>query len=212
MDIDNINNIKENFSYLKTEPIIDYRNGNIFMYEILYKNVIPNNILFSTVNTTLDLYIFSQLFNWYFKYKRFEVPIFSINCFFETYYLHNSHFNKLLHMCKNLYIELTEISNWGNYSYNNINLINVDRVILDDFGINNHSLDKLNIKSFAIKLDRIFLDYSPVFLKEFIDYANSLNIISIFEKIETESELKKVLGAGCFYVQGFINKKIINFN
>ena len=210
-------NSKQNFldkdiPCYKIEPIVDYETCKPVMYEILYNNLIPNKVLFSKVNTTLDLYVFSQLFNWYFKHKKSDNCIFTINCFFETYYLHNSYFNRILRICNNLYYELTEISNWNNYSLNNYSAINPSRVILDDFGTNNHNFDKLIINVYAIKLDRIFLDYSTLFLKELINYLKSKNIKIIFEKIETESELEKVRDCGCNLIQGFINKKIINFN
>ena len=176
---------------------MDCTTNKVFMYEILYNNCIPNNILFSVVNSNLDLFILSQLINFYKNINTNKV-LYSINCFYETYYNQAEYINKLLGLYKNLYIELIELS-----QFTNTDFMNKNRVLIDDFGTKNNNLDKLKTAAFAIKIDRVCLDYSINFLKELIENIKFHNSIPIFEKIETKAELDKAKLSGCNYIQGF---------
>lgn len=191
---------------VKLEPIVNSTTNQVFMQEILFSSPIPNHILFSTLNINLDLFAFSQALNFYIKHKKYDDILYSINCFYDTYFLHNHYINKILRVYNNLYIELIETSQFKSNCYC-YNYENKRKILIDDFGKGFNNIDKLKIGAFAVKLDRVYLEYPTSFLKETVEIIKSYGSIPIFEKIETKSELDKVKQCGGEIIQGFLLKE-----
>ncbi len=84
-------------------------------------------------------------------------------------------------------------------------------VSIDDFGTGYSSMLRLNELSFAeLKLDRKFVAGcssdagKQALCKSVVDLAHRFDLIAVAEGVETESDLRALVGMGCDLAQGFL--------
>lgn len=112
-------------------------------------------------------------------------------------------------------IEITESVSTGDIKkiIKNIKKLKVHgiKISMDDFGTGFSSLGQLNIFQLdKLKIDKIFVDdlvkglKRQNLVKSIIAMANSLNLITVAEGIETKEQLYQLEGLGCQLGQGYI--------
>ena len=89
-------------------------------------------------------------------------------------------------------------------------------IYLDDFGIENTSFKYLtNLPISAIKIDRSFVTdigknrYNTIISKMIIDIAETLDVYTVSEGVETVEQLKTLEKQGCNIIQGYLISKAV---
>ena len=85
------------------------------------------------------------------------------------------------------------------------------KIALDDFGTGYNSLSYLNnLPATSLKIDRSFvvgMDRSSTGVKvitSIIELARTIDLSTITEGVETESQRQQLLAMGCIYAQGYL--------
>jgi EAL domain-containing protein (putative c-di-GMP-specific phosphodiesterase class I) len=169
-------------------------------YEVLYRGQIPNDILFHRVNELLDMYLFNKGLEYLEKADISNLYTLNITSASLIKY-----FDKLYNIIaakNNIYMELLEKDI---YMYDMVDSGFNKKIILDDFGSVLSNFDRIiHFKPFAVKFDRVMLNFGINFLTSLRQEFESRDILCIFEKIETKEDYHKVCNAGFSFMQGYL--------
>lgn len=116
---------------------------------------------------------------------------------------------------KTIGIELTETSILSTFEESSVKLKHLMdygiKVYLDDFGMGYSSLNYLrNLPIQGIKIDKSFISENDkdiadeTIIKTIISLADSLNLTTFAEGIETEAQMSLLKAYGCHFAQGFL--------
>ncbi|MGA1847265.1 EAL domain-containing protein [Deferribacter abyssi] len=193
----------------KVEPVVNIISNEVIGYEILFNGSIPNDVLFKEPSVYIDLFIFDKIKEFFLdKCSKLEKKIF-ININIQTLCSDRELFLKIP---ENVYFEVIENGRKFNF-YENCLSNEKDKIVIDDFGTGNANIDTIiKLKPYGVKLDRVLLTFSDVFLINLLAELNKHCQIVIFEKIETQEELERIKSLGFQFAQGYIFSKLSRYN
>ncbi len=197
---------------IRFEPIVKVNNvSEVLYYEALLNTEIPNEILFDSVNQKLEWYILQKVVD-FIRNNKLKTSI-SVNISKSTIIDRYENITDILLVTPNLFLEVLE-KDGNSYTPQKIEkLRNIGtHLIIDDFGSRLSNIDViLQIHPFAVKCERNMLKFDNDFLRTFRNNLDNWGVVTIFEKVETEEEYKRVQLTHFEYAQGYYFKRCSNF-
>lgn len=225
--------IERDLFFLVLQPVVDFRNSDIFNAEILSRlnhpelgTIFPNDFI-SVIEarglySRFDRYIFRKSCAWLSQALAEDLHIHCISCNFSRNTLSEENLAEDLIAIADSYgvphsamaLEITEqVPEYGALKMkNNLNRLKAAgfRIILDDYGSGFTSVtDLMTYPLDILKLDRSLLlnaatEQGAAAFKALVDMAVKLGVEVACEGIETEEQSQFARDAGCHYGQGFL--------
>lgn len=219
--------------FLAVQPVVDYRNSEMFHVEILSRlnhpelgTVFPNDFIpvieARGLYSRFDRYIFRKSCAWLSQSLAEGLRIHCISCNFSRNTLSEENLAEDLIAIADSYgvshraiaLEITEqVPGDGAIKLqNNLNRLKAAdfRIILDDYGSGVTSIsDLMRYPLDILKIDRSLLlnaatEQGAAAFKALVEMACKLGVEVVCEGIETEEQSQFARDAGCHYGQGFL--------